>query len=317
MLEQFLEISKCPKCKSPLTQNSGSFGCSLCEHIYPIEKGIPRFVVDEGYSESFGFQWNIYSKTQLDKFNGSTVSHDRLFSQSKWEKAELANKYILECGSGAGRFTQVLCDTHAKVFSLDYSSAVIANLANNKNYSNLFLIQASIYDLPFKDESFDYLVCLGVIQHTPDVKQSVFKMISKLKKGGKFCIDVYASPITYFHPRHFVRFITKKMDKEKLFFGLEKLVKVLFPISSFLHKIPVIGQVLARLIPIANWKSNIRLLRDEQYLEWSLLDTFDWYSPAFESPQTKRTLTKWMEELKVTNYEIKRVRGLYVLSGTK
>jgi SAM-dependent methyltransferase len=317
MTKQFLEISKCIKCDQALVSTPTAFACSGCKSTFPIQDGIPRFVYDEGYSESFGFQWNIYAKTQLDKFNGSTISRDRLFSQSGWKSDDLANKNVLECGSGAGRFSQVLCDTKANLFSLDYSSAVTANLSNNKNYSNLFLMQASIYDLPFQDESFDYLVCLGVIQHTPDVKQSVVKMLSKLKKGGHFCIDVYASPITYLHPRHLVRFITKRMDKEKLFYRVQKAVKLLFPISNFLHKIPVIGQILARLIPIANWKSNIKLNREEQYLEWSLLDTFDWYSPAFESPQTKGNLKKWMEELKVSKFEVLQVRGLYVVRGIK
>ena len=34
------------------------------------------------------------------------------------------------------------------------------------------MIQADIYKLPFKLEQFDYVYCLGVLQHTPNVQKA-------------------------------------------------------------------------------------------------------------------------------------------------
>lgn len=316
LMKDFISISRCISCANSLSLNGEkSFTCSQCNSSYAVANGIPRFVPNEDYTASFGYQWNIHSATQLDKFNGLTISRDRLFNESKWNPSELKGKMVLECGSGAGRFTQVLCDSGSKTFTIDFSRAVDANFKSNGNCENVFIAQASIYELPFKEKTFDYLLCLGVIQHTPDVKKTVECMLKYLKPSGKFCIDVYAAPISYFHPRFLLRPFTKKMDKKNLYDLISKWVPKLLPLSTFLHKIPFIGEALARLIPIANWRANIKLPSEELYKEWTILDTFDWLSPSFESPQCRSTLNKWMKEFGVTKYTIERQRGLYIIRG--
>ena len=74
---------------------------------------------------------------------------------------------VLEAGSGAGRFTEVLCHTGAKVYSFDYSSAVDANALNNGASPNLVLFQGARFAIPFAEAAFEYVISLGVLQHTP------------------------------------------------------------------------------------------------------------------------------------------------------
>ena len=60
-------------------------------------------------------------------------------------------------GSGAGRFSEVvLSNTRAKLWSVDYSTAVDANLRNNGNIApdRFYLFQSSVYEMPFPDGSF-------------------------------------------------------------------------------------------------------------------------------------------------------------------
>lgn len=109
---------------------------------FPIRNFIPRFVPDDSYTASFGEQWNRYRRTQLDRFNGTTLSHDRFYSGTGWTPEDLKGKRILEVGCGAGRFTQIMLDAGAKLFSVDYSSAVEACWTNNGPHPNLFLAQA-------------------------------------------------------------------------------------------------------------------------------------------------------------------------------
>lgn len=311
--------NRCPKCKTEgaLDKADDGFVCSSCKDEYSILEGIPRFVPAENYANSFGFQWNLHSKTQMDKFNGTTVSRDRLYSESHWTPEQLTGKDVLECGSGCGRFTQALVESGANTYTIDYSSAVDANLINNGDHSNLLISQASIYDLPFKENYFDFLLCIGVIQHTPDPLLSLTSMLKHLKVGGKFCFDVYASPISYLHPRHLFRPITKRVKKETLYKIIEVIMPPLFVLSTILHKIPFVGQLLARLVPVANWRANIKLKDESMYYQWSLLDTFDWYSPAFEKPQSKATIEKHLNSLGLKSFEVERVRGLLVIRGTK
>jgi ubiquinone/menaquinone biosynthesis C-methylase UbiE len=126
---------------------------------------------------------------------------------------------ILEVGSGAGRFTQVILDfTEANLYSVDYSAAVEANFRNNGPHPRLKLFQANIYELPFEKESFDRVFCFGTLQHTPDVRKSVSCLIDMVKPGGEVVVDFY--PLkgfwTKLHAKYLFRPFTKKMDHNKL-----------------------------------------------------------------------------------------------------
>lgn len=125
--------------------------CTTCgDHLIltnPFIGGIPRFVPAETYADSFDYQWNIHRKTQLDSYTGLPISRNRLFTVSIWSE-HLQGERILEAGSGAGRFTEVLLQTGADVFSFDYSSAVEAKRINNGDIPNLYLFQGDIFNIP-------------------------------------------------------------------------------------------------------------------------------------------------------------------------
>src|SRR5687767_8679476 len=190
-------------------------------NIFPVSKGVLRLVSDDNYTASFGFQWNKFQKTQIDRDNNNTKqSAERFFAQTNWDKEDLTGKDVLEVGSGAGRFSQVFLDhTNGNLYSVDYSDAVSANYRNNGHHGERFkLFQASIYEMPFPDNSFDKVFCFGVLQHTPDFKQSVKCLIDKVKPGGEVVVDFY--PIngwwTKLHSKYILRPITKKMTHDTL-----------------------------------------------------------------------------------------------------
>jgi SAM-dependent methyltransferase len=308
----------CPACGSQLVRRlEAELTCSNCGTRYPVLNGIPRFVPEENYSASFGFQWNLHAQTQLDRYNGLDISKDRFFSQTEWTSRELVGKTVLECGSGAGRFTDVISNTGATLYTIDYSDAVDANARNNSDRDQVFFAQASLYELPFLKNYFDFVVCLGVIQHTPDPAASIRAMVEHLKPGGRFCFDAYAAPMSYLHPRHLMRPVTTRMSKEGLYSIVSRWAPRLLPVSTALHKVPKVGEYLARLIPVANWRQNIKLPHESMYREWAILDTFDWLSPAYEKPQSRKSLENALEMLPVNNVEIVRSRGLYVVRGEK
>ncbi|MFG1686368.1 class I SAM-dependent methyltransferase [Nonomuraea sp. NPDC049269] len=149
------------------------------------------------------------------------------------------------------------------------------------------LIQANIYELPLVEESFDYLLCLGVIQHTPDVQRTFKTLFHYLRPGGRFCVDVYAAPVAY--P---------------------------LPLSTMLGSTPVLGQYVTRLVPVAN-RMHLGLKGDATAWLWSVLDTFDWLAPPHEKPQTRRRLQQWATDLGLREFSIERHRGLYVIRGVK
>ena len=257
---------------------------------FPIVNEIPRFVKPDNYCDSFRFQWNKFSGTQLDEKNNTIkASKERFFSETNWEQEDLSGKNILEVGSGAGRFSEVvLLHTQANLYSVDYSDAVTNNFSNNSHISpgRFHVYQASIYELPFFDNSFDKVFCLGVLQHTPNFEQSVASLISKVKSGAEIVVDFY--PIqgwwTKVHIKYMLRPVVKNMSHKKLLFIIEKNIDWLIKTHFIFHKLKI--GFLNRFLPIVDIVNTFpEGLTLKQMKEWAILDTFDMFSPEFDNPQ--------------------------------
>ena len=278
-----------PQNSLPLHYKDGSLMDSV-GNIFPIINGVPRIANLDNYTESFGVQWNKFYKTQLDREeDGLVLSQNRFFAVSAWSQVDLLGKDVLEVGSGAGRFSKVVLEhTEAQLYSVDYSDAVSANINNNgKTAPDRFhLFQASIYEMPFLNNSFDKIFCFGVLQHTPDFRLSIKALIEKSKPGGEVVVDFY--PIkgwwTKVHAKYIFRPWTKKLSHEDLFRIIECNVDWLIKVSRFLNKVGLV--VLTRLIPIVDITTLPNVgLNKEQLREWVVLDTFDMFSPEHDNPQ--------------------------------
>jgi SAM-dependent methyltransferase len=291
-------IYACPACGaggwtvSGATEGEGEIRCIACGAKYAIKQGIPRFVEPENYAASFGYQWNRHARTQLDSFTGRTVSRDRLFGVTGWAE-DLKGQRILEAGSGAGRFTEVLAATGGEIHSFDYSLAVDANSTNNSGKENVHLFQGNIFSMPFVPGGFDKVMCLGVIQHTPDPARAFNCLAAQVKPGGELAIDVYASRLSaWLHWRWLLRPITRRMDKQRLYRIVSTVTPALLPVAVFLRRLA--GRYGARLVPVVEF-SDLDL-PPELHVQWAILDTFDWYSPAFDFPQSKATVERWFAD---------------------
>jgi SAM-dependent methyltransferase len=268
---------------------------------FPLTNGIYRIVDDESYARSFGLQWNRYGKTQLDRIRqGYAQSRDRFFAATGWRPEELRGMKVLEAGSGAGRFTQVVLDhTEAELYSVDVSRAVEANFGNNGPHERLHLFQADLYELPFAEGQFDKVFCFGVLQHTPDPKRTVASLARMLAPGGELVLDFYA--IRAWHSRlqikYLLRPITKRMDPAKLHRLIEANVGRLIAAHRSAVRLGI-GRIAKRLIPVCDIEDTLPPDLDERALaEWVALDTFDMLSPWHDRPERVETVAGWFRAL--------------------
>ena len=295
---------------------SGNLISECGQYKYPIINFIPRFVNADNYANSFGWQWNKFKKTQFDSNSGFPITFNRFWKATNWESKIQEGEWILDAGCGSGRFAEISSDTKANIVAIDYSNSVDACYQNLNQRENLFIVQCDIYNLPFMNGFFDKIYSLGVLQHTPDVQRSVYCLSLKLRKKGEFCIDFYEKSFkSNFLPKYWLRPFTKKMEKEQLLLLLEKYSDSLLRTSGFFKKIPIIGKYLARLIPIADY-NGILPLSKAQIREWAILDTFDWLTPAYDNPQTRKTINKWLIEFGFDNIEVLK-EGHIVGRGNK
>lgn len=278
--------------------------------IFPNENGAYRIVKDDNYSENFGYQWNKFAGTQVDKTSKLDISKKRFFAETSWDATDLSGKNILEVGSGAGRFTQIILDfTKGNLYSVDYSNAVEANYKNNGPNERLQLFQASIYEMPFAKAQFDKVICIGVLQHTPDVEKSVQCLIEMIKPGGELVVDFY--PITGWwtklQAKYLLRPFTKKMTHEKLYKKIDRNIDWMIKISRFFSKIGL-GRLFNRFIPICDIDGTLpNNLPYDQLRELCVLDTFDMFSPQYDQPQRINTVVKWFNK-----YGMQDVWGGYI-----
>ena len=261
---------------------------------YSVCGGIPRFVPASNYADSFGMQWNKFSRTQLDSHSGHPITAERFWAATGWKPEDLKGRWLLDIGCGSGRFAEVALSAGANVVALDYSSAVDAAAANLKQYERLHVVQGDIYALPFLQGFFDAVYSLGVLQHTPDVKKAFMALPRMLKSGGSLVVDFYRkSWKSALLPKYWLRPVTKRLPKTTLLRALEVLVPMMLPVSNTLAEIPVLGRLLRRIVPVANY-TGVLPLSEQQIREWALLDTFDWFSPAYDQPQTPQTVRRWL-----------------------
>jgi SAM-dependent methyltransferase len=291
----------------------GSIVCDRCRTSFAIRGGVARFVSAQNYTESFGFQWNKHRKTQLDSFTGLPISRERFFASTGWPE-KMPGQLILEAGCGAGRFTEILIATEAEIFSFDFSAAVEANRENNGWCARLLLFQADIFDLPLPEASFDKVMCLGVLQHTPDPERAFRSLAARVKPGGELVVDVYRKDLlSLLQWKYFLRPITKRISKEVLYGLLCKTVPALLPAAAFLRR--VAGRAGARLIPVVDY-SHLGM-PPAVARGWAILDTFDMYSPVYDRPQTLRAVARWFETSGFEDIEVKRGHNGVVGKGRR
>jgi len=239
-------------------------------------------------------EYNLSSKFKIKTLNGIILSFlssndanidkitvdsfaeewDKFDSFSQKEIAKIGNEYfdivddsiinnktiVLDIGCGSGRWDYYLSDKVKFIEAIDPSNAVVTASHMLRNKKNVRVTQASVSNIPFNDESFDFVMSLGVLHHIPDTQQAVNDAVKKLKKDGHFLVYLYYSldnrGFLYkllFRFSSLFRYLISKLPSvmKKIiceiialiiylpFIGLSTFVKSIFKNSEVYKKIPL------------------------------------------------------------------------------
>jgi SAM-dependent methyltransferase len=280
----------CPEHRVPLTASPSAWDCARgCR--FPIINGIPRFVADDGYAASFGLQWNRFRTIQLDSATGQPLSRRRLERLLGAPVSALNGRKVLEVGCGAGRFTEVLLSGRARVFACDLSRAVDAASETCGEKPGVFLCQADLQRLPVEREQFDVVICVGVLQHTPDPERSLEALSSHLKPGGMLVIDHYKrsnDPVSTarrivraLYPKPLLRELLLRLPPKVAFELSRGISSALWPVHTLLWTwrsypgIPPLRRALLRFSPVHDYHEAYPELDEPTLRGWAILDTHD------------------------------------------
>jgi SAM-dependent methyltransferase/uncharacterized protein YbaR (Trm112 family) len=278
-----VQLLCCPDCKTSLTLQdatprlpvveTGGLACTRCHAIFPIVRGIPRFVGTDQYVGSFSYEWNRWNQVQLDIANGRTESEDTFAEKTGFTPEELRGKLVLDVGCGAGRFLDVASKWGATVIGIDLSFAVEASQKNLGDRPNVSVIQADVFRLPFRDATFDAIFSIGVLHHSRDTREAFLQLPSLLKHGGDIAVWLYYyEDQVYNAASDFWRAVLRPFPTSVVY-AWSWLLVTLF---SWLWAQPVMSRKpwghLRRVLPVNTHADR----------QWRILDTFDWYSPRYQ-----------------------------------
>jgi SAM-dependent methyltransferase len=291
----------CPQHGAPLQDCGPALTCPH-GHEFIVERRIPRVLCGSStYADSFGDQWTRYRTTQLDSHTRTTISRDRLrdcCGPGLWRHLESTERtHVLEAGCGAGRFTEVLLSLPATfVTSTDLTKAVDANAANCPVSPRHRVVQCDINFFPFAQEAFDIVLCLGVIQHTPDPEAAIQRLWNCVRPGGWLIFDHYSASVGYYTKLGalLLRPIMKRLPGRTTLALTEGLVRVFFPWHRAARHSRLAQVALSRLSPVLTYYFAHPQLSDELQYQWALLDTHDsltdFYKHFRSVAQIERTL---------------------------
>lgn len=251
-----------------------------------VRDGVYAFTDDE-YAESFGEQWTTFARTQLDSASGLDISEQRFRDVTGWSPQMLSGATVLDAGCGAGRFAEVAAKWGARVTGADLSSAVYSARKNVALTDDIRFVQADCFSLPFAPRSFDFAYSIGVAQHTPDPLGFVRAVASMVRPGGAAAFWVYERSIrSWLHPKPWLRLVTKHLSFGSNLRVARALVKASMPVAEAAQVLPTrVRRVVQRALPAAT-HFDFERMDARTRREWAIVDTVDWISPRYDTPQT-------------------------------
>lgn len=158
------------------------------------------------YKEYYNLERNHWWFVAREKIIISCIT--KLINQNKVNNKEIQ---ILNIGCSTGRSSEYL-SKFGKVKSIEYDE-FCCEFAREK--TGLEIINGSITELPFPNESFDLVCAFDVIEHVENDKLAVFEMKRVLNKNGLILITVPAFMDLWSHHdvinHHFRRYKSKQI----------------------------------------------------------------------------------------------------------
>ncbi|MFH1420529.1 MAG: class I SAM-dependent methyltransferase [Candidatus Aenigmatarchaeota archaeon] len=102
------------------------------------------------------------------------------------KKAAGTGKSILDVGGGYGFYAEELRKSGNDVTVLDDSEKMITE--GKSLFPELGFVNGNATDIPFMDENFDIVLCMGTLIYVSNRKKFVSEVMRVLKPGGRFIL---------------------------------------------------------------------------------------------------------------------------------
>lgn len=304
----WLRVLRCPGCQGELTRAGATLTCAQCTETFATSGGIPRMLlrpmrealageqraqdIDErrvATAQSFGYEWTHFAAMRPEwerNFLDYMAPHGPEFFRGK---------RVLDGGSGSGRHAYYSAHFGAEVWAVDLGEAVEVTKRNTAKFDSVQVVQADLHQLPFAEESFDFVYSIGVLHHLPDPEAVFRQLLRYLKPGGEAQIYLYWKPEGQPVKRALLSAVTAvRQVTTRLPHPL--LHSLSYPAAAAAFAGFVWPYLVLRQVGLTAWAERLPL---KQYADYPFSvcvnDQFDRFSAPIEYRYTRAEVTGWLE----------------------
>jgi ubiquinone/menaquinone biosynthesis C-methylase UbiE len=177
-------------------------------------------------SKSFLSGKEIHNDWKSDYLNSDINRlYDLIFNSISHKLNATRGEVILDAGCGYCYHSIRLAKLGFKVQGVDFSEQALSeariNIQKESLEDRIDIHKDDLLNLSFSDNSFNYVMCWGVLMHIPEVTQALTELCRVLKPGGKLILmenNINSLHIRLWEP--ILRFLKKSIGK-----NVETIVK--------------------------------------------------------------------------------------------
>jgi len=243
---------------------------SLEEH----KRKVDNLYAKAKQQDNFVDLWTTYyKKDQLDSLISNARYNDKTARKIKadlFKRICSDNVNILDCGCGTGYYIKEIASitkNNIRFTGIDLSEVALREAQKRlNNLKNLSFLVTAAEDLPFKNECFDVVLCIALLEHVIDPRKSLLEMLRILKNDGYFVLFIH---------RHFIDpFMIPTLVK-----GIVRLIRVKSGkgTSNRLHlPLPVVRRAVKDIL-LKGRRPNLRVIERRAFIysfEWGIYKKF-------------------------------------------
>jgi ubiquinone/menaquinone biosynthesis C-methylase UbiE len=254
--------------------------------------------IDQTTVSSFGEEWKAFHQFDDEELNRIGDEYFDIVTPSMCGPDKIAADF----GCGTGRWTKYFAGRVGAIAAIDPSEAIFTASKVLGKTPNVQLYKASIDNLPFPDNYFDFAFSLGVLHHIPDTAKALTACVQKVKPGGYFLVYLYYSfdnrgPLFKFIYllSNLIRLVVCKLPG--------KLKRVVCGFLAILLYMPFV--LLCRLLRVLGTPEKFRQKIPLQIYEKASFyiirnDSLDRFGTPLEQRFSKKEITDMMEKAGLT-----------------
>lgn len=167
-----------------------TYGLENGKPVYAAANGgtVSATLGDKAFFEHVDATFYDWNKPLHDKSNGAVIAFGKIFEYDRYR-----NRKVLEIGCGMGTMAMNWASRGADFHAVDLASTSVEQTRRRFELYGLrgTILQGDARNLPFEDNTFDYVYSWGVLHHSPDIARSLSEVHRVLKPGGKVGIMLY------------------------------------------------------------------------------------------------------------------------------